>query len=194
MQIKHTHIFTNLVTAFAVTLFFLSCTGKGDAVKQLQIKMDGPVSEGTGINMKYTDSGRVTAHLKTPLRLDFSNETFAYEEYPEGVDLTFYDEEGKESHLTAQYAIRYAETSLIDLRENVVLVTSDSATLSAQQLYWDQNSHWVFTDKPYVLVTKDGSRNAGDLFDSNEDFTNFVSLNNIGKQYIKEEATNDTLQ
>ena len=75
---------------------------------------------------------------------------------------------------------------MIDLRQDVTLFTSDSVTLNAQQLYWDQSNNWIFTDQPYTLITADGSRNAGDLFDSDKDFTNFVSLNNVSKQYVKE--------
>lgn len=191
---KYQNIIQNLVTVIAVTLFFIGCAGKGDDVKRLSMKMEGPASVGTGINGKYIDSGKVAAHFKTPLRKDYSNETFPYEEFPEGIDLIFYEEDGKESHITSGYAKRFTATGLVDLRENVKLVTSDSATLMAEQLYWDQTGNWVFTDQPYTLITKDGSRNRGDLFDSNEDFTNFVSLNNIGKQYLKEETTNDTIR
>lgn len=186
--------FKNIVTIFVVTMFFIGCTGKGEAIQRMKRKPEGPASVGTGINGKYTDSGKITARFKTPLRKDFSNESFPYEEYPQGIDLVFYDEEDGESSVKASYAMRYIQTGLVDLRGDVVLVTSDSVTLQAQQLYWDQNNNWIFTDQPYTLITKDGSRNTGDLFDSNEDFTNFVSLNNIGKQYLKEESTNDTLQ
>ncbi len=188
----HTHIIY-LVTAFAVTLFF-SCKGKGEEIRKLRMKSDAPIAEGTGINLKYTDSGKVTAHLKTPLLMDYGNLSFPYEEFPEGVEVTFIDEEGNENIITSKYAIRYKQTNLIDLREDVSLFTSDSVTLNAQQLYWDQTNNWIFTDQPYTLITADGSRNDGDLFDSDKDFTNFVSLNNVSKQYVKESTKEETPQ
>jgi len=141
---------------------------------------------GTGINLKYVDSGKVTVYLKTPLLKDFSNASFPYNEFPEGVEVTFIDDQGKENRITSKYAIQYKNTNLIDLRQDVTLFTSDSVTLKAQQLYWDQTNNWIFTDQPYTLITADGSRNEGDLFDSDKDFTNFVSLNNVSKQYVKE--------
>lgn len=174
-----------LVTAFAVTLCF-SCKGKGEEIRKMRIKSDAPIAEGTGINLKYTDSGKVTAHLKTPLLKDYGNASFPYEEFPEGVEVVFIDDDGKENIITSKYAIRFKGTNLIDLRQDVTLFTSDSVTLNAQQLYWDQSNNWIFTDQPYTLITADGSRNAGDLFDSDKDFTNFVSLNNVSKQYVKE--------
>ncbi len=184
MNREYSHIIKILVTAFAVTLF-LSCD-RGEEIRQMSIRSDGPVTEGTGINLKYTDSGKLTAHLRTPYIKNFANAEFPYEEFPEGVEVTFIDNEGRENVITSEYAIRYKNTNLIDLQTNVTLFTSDSVTLKAQQLYWDQSNSWIFTDQPYTIITKDGSRNDGDLFDSNEDFTNFVSLNNVSKQYVKE--------
>lgn len=175
-----------LVTAFAVTLFF-SCKGKGEEIRKSRIKSDGPIAQGTGINLKYTDSGKVTSHLKAASMLNYANAAFPYQEFPDGVEVTFI-EDGKESIITSEYAIRYEQTSLIDLQNNVTLFTSDSVTLNASQLYWDQANNWIFTDQPYRLITADGSSNNGDLFDSNKDFTNFVSLNNVSKQYVKEES------
>ena len=54
------------VTAFAVTVF-LGCSGGGNQLRKLQEKPDGPTSEGTGIVLRYIDSGKVTALLKTCL-------------------------------------------------------------------------------------------------------------------------------
>jgi len=173
-----------LVTAFAVTLCF-SCKGKGEEIRKSRIKSDAAIAEGTGINLKYIDSGKVTAHLKTPLLKDFSNAGFPYKEFPEGLEVVFIDKNGEKSIITSKYAIQY--TKLIDLQQDVTLLTSDSVTLNAQQLYWDQSNNWIFTDQPYTLITADGSHNNGDLFDSNKDFTNFVSLNNVSKQYVKVE-------
>ena len=70
MSRRHYHILFNLVTAFAVTLF-LSCKGKGEEVRKMNIKSDAPISEGRALDMKYTDSGRVTAHMKTPYMRNF---------------------------------------------------------------------------------------------------------------------------
>ena len=195
----HTHtIIYSIVTAFAVTLL-LSCGERSGALKKLQQKSDGPTSEGTGIDLHYVDSGNVKAHLKTPYLKDFSNNAFAYYEFPEGIDLVFTDDDNQENFIQSDYAIQYKKTGLVDLRENVILITKDSDTLKAQQLYWDQKNNWIFTDSPYTLISSDGSRNDGDLFDSSEDFTNFVSLNNTSKQYIKDEESeekeeNDTIR
>lgn len=185
MKIKQQHIIKILVTATAVTLF-LSCDGQAEDIRRMNLRSDAPASEGRGIDLKYTDSGKVTAHMKTPYLKNFSNADYPYEEFPEGVEVTIFEKDGKQNVITSDYAIRFTDSQLVDLQQNVTLLTNDSITLNAQQLYWDPNTNWIFTDKPYTIVMKDGSRNDGDLFDSNQEFTNFVSLNNVSKQYVKE--------
>ncbi|WGK65374.1 LPS export ABC transporter periplasmic protein LptC [Croceiramulus getboli] len=182
------HLINYGVTAIAVTLFF-GCQNNTQQLQQYQIKSDLPVSEGFNITTKYTDSGRVVATLKTPYYKDFSTAFFPYEEFPEGIQVTFIDEDGEENYVTSKYAIRYRRTNLIDLQKDVVLITSDSVELYAQQLYWDEARNWVFTDQPYTIQFPDGSYNKGDLFDSSQDFENFISLNNVSKQYVKDDNT-----
>jgi hypothetical protein len=80
---------------------------------------------------------------------------------------------------------------MVDLREDVVLLTSDSLVLNAEQLYWDQKNQWVFTDQPYRIKFKDGSYNDGARFDSSEDFTTFLSRKNQGVQIIDKKEIND---
>ena len=95
------------------------------------------------------------------------------------------------SVVTSDFAIQYESTGIIDLRQNVVFTRFDSLRLTAKQLYWDQNNAWVFTDEDYRIILPDGSYNDGARFDSNEDFTNFLSRQNSGIQIIdKNETTN----
>ncbi|MAW97166.1 MAG: LPS export ABC transporter periplasmic protein LptC [Leeuwenhoekiella sp.] len=178
----------NLVTAFAVTLFF-SCGNNAESIQQFNQRSEGPSAEGEGVLLKYTDSGKVVATLKTPLIIEYGLADFPYEEFPEGVEVTFIDDDKKENYITSDYAIRYKRSGLIDLRENVVLITSDSTRLDASQLFWDQKDKWVFTDKPYTIEFPDDSYNKGDLFDSSEDFKNFISLDNQSRMYVQDSAT-----
>ena len=98
----------------------------------------------------------------------------------------------KKNTVTADYAIQFDETGLVDLRSNVVVITADSVVLKANQLYWDQKNKWVFTDQPYQIKFKDGSYNDGAVgFDSSEDFTTFLSRKNQGVQLVDKTKTED---
>ena len=175
------------MTLFLVLTLF-SCEGTYDKVQKLNLQYDMPLAEGLQVNLKYTDSGQLVTNLLTPRLLDYSNFEFPYQEFPEGLEIHFFDKE-KESTITAKYAIRYSKTQLVDLREDVVLTTADGNVLEAQQLYWDQRQKWVFTDLPYRITFGDGSYNDGGRFDANEDFTIFLSRNNQGMQRISPESS-----
>lgn len=164
-----------------ITLF--ACEGNYKNVQKLSLKDGAPVTEGKKINLIYTDSGKVVTNLMADYLKDYSNFQFPFQEFPEGVEVHFF-ENNEKSTIVSDYAIRYTQTELVDLRQNVVLTTADGNVLEAQQLYWDQKNQWVFTNQPYRITFSDGSYNDGARFDANEDFTVFLSRNNDGVQLV----------
>lgn len=179
-----------------ITLF--ACESNYQNVKKLSLSDGEPIAVGKNIDFKYTeanpnfsDSGRLVTNLLADKLLDYSNLEFPYKEFPDGIEVHFWDEEGKESTVTSDYAIQYDVTELVDLRRNVVVVTADSVVLNAEQLYWDQKNQWIFTDQPYEIKFKDGSYNQGARFDGNQDFTIFLSRKNQGVQLIDKSKTNN---
>ncbi len=174
---------------FVIALF--SCEGNYQNIQKMNLKDEAPVAVGKNINLKYTDSGKVTVNLLASLLKDYSNYQFSYQEFPEGIILYFWEGDEKSS-VTADYAIKYEATNLVDLRDNVVITTNDSIVLKAKQLYWDQKNEWLFTDQAYSIKFADGSYNEGAQFDSSQDFTVFLSRKNEGVQFIdKNKATNE---
>ncbi|MCY2688644.1 LPS export ABC transporter periplasmic protein LptC [Salinimicrobium sp. TH3] len=186
MNFTYRNIFKGIVTTLVVTMLF-SCEGNLKGVQQMEIPEDAPQSIGTGINLKYIDSGRVVATLKSETMRDYSNKLFPYREFPDGLVVEFFDENQKKNTVTANYGIVYNETGLIDLQGDVVVVTSDSTELMADQLYWDQARNWVFTDHPNTIRFKNGALNEGQGFDSNQEFSNFRSRSNVGVQILEED-------
>jgi len=165
-----------------VTMFF-SCKNNFKEVQNIGVLSDKPAGISEGINTKYTDSGRLKSHLISPKMLDFSNREFPFSEFPEGINLTMYDEDGKTSNVIADYAIIYNETDLIDLRGNVVITTQNKDTLFAEQLFYDQKKEWMFTNQPVVFRTQDKIIN-GVGFDANKDLTQFEVLETTGVIFI----------
>ena len=178
-------LFKVVVAAVFATLFF-SCEGNLEDVRKMDIPEDAPQAIGRGIHLKYTDSGILTARLRSDVMRDYSNKEFPYQEFPEGVQVEFFDEEENKNTVTADYGVVYEETGIIDLRGNVVIITSDSTELMADQLYWDQNQNWVFTDRPNTIQFKNGAVNQGQGFDSNQEFSNFRSRSNVGVQILED--------
>ena len=163
-----------------------SCQNRLDEVRKLNPDKSKPQTSGKGIDLHYTISGKLKAHLKTPKMLDFRNRKFPYREFPNGLKVEFYNEKGEKNTVIADYGIEYLKTELIDLRGNVKIITTDSTVLNAKQLYWDQERNWVFSDLPYTINMANGALNNGQGFDANENFDNFNSRSNEGVQYIKD--------
>lgn len=179
-----------MVLVLAITLF--ACEGNYQNVKKLSLSDGAPIAEGKDINFKYTDSGKLVTNLLAAKLLDYSNLEFPYKEFPKGIEVLFWDKDGKKSTVNSDYAIQFDNTGLVDLRDNVVLITADSVVLKATQLYWDQKNNWVFTDQPYQIKFKDGSYNDGAVgFDSSQDFTTFLSRKNQGVQLVDKNKIDD---
>ena len=74
---------------FIITLTF-SCEDNSDALKKLSIVRQDPLATAYNIRMIYTDSMKIQAILTAPKHVDFTNLSFRYAEFPEGLKLVFF--------------------------------------------------------------------------------------------------------
>lgn len=181
---KQKNILFKTVAILFVAVFFYACKDNYNDIKRMQKASLAPAGIAENINLKHTDSGKVRAHLISAKMLDFSNKEFAFNTFPEGLEVHLF-EKGNKTTVTADQAVIYNKTQLIDLRGNVKVVTHDGKKLVAEQLYYDQKTEWLFTNQSYKYEAEDGGYNVGKGgFDANKDFTIFSSLDNEGQQYI----------
>ena len=167
----------NIVITVVMAMFF-SCNNNLKKVQGIDVSDNEPIGVAENINLKYTDSGKVQAILKSPKMFDYSNRKFPYNEFTEGVNLELF-EDGKKSVVISDYAIIYDKTNIIDLQGNVKITTHSNDTLYAEQLYYDQLKEWLFTNKPVTFRTGQDLIN-GNGFDSNSKFTNAEVLEITG--------------
>lgn len=185
MPLRKRDIKFYMVTAIAVTMFF-SCKNNFKEVQKMGILQNEPISEAHNINLKYTDSGKITAILKSPKMLDFSNRDFPFSEFPDGVNLTLFDNKNNQNNIVADYAIVYSRTDLIDLQGNVVITTPAKDTIYADQLYYDQQNEWIFTNRPVRMVSG-GNTSKGNILDTNRSFYPFQLMESSATIYVEEE-------
>ncbi|QRM88222.1 LPS export ABC transporter periplasmic protein LptC [Lacinutrix sp. WUR7] len=167
MQNKSLYI-NSIATVLTVAMLF-SCKSNFNEVQKIGVSENQPIGIAENINLKYTDSGRVTANLISPKMLDFTNRDFGYNEFPDGIILHMYDDLNQKNTVIADYAISYKETNLIDLQGNVVVTSHKKDTLFAEQLYYDQTKEWLFTNKP-VTFRQGRDLINGKGFDSDSEF------------------------
>ncbi|MCK4561509.1 MAG: LPS export ABC transporter periplasmic protein LptC, partial [Flavobacteriaceae bacterium] len=118
---------------------------------------------------------------------DFSNrKSHPYTEFPNGIKVTTYDEKGDSVMLTAGYLISFSNTNISEVKNNVNIINpSDGTKLITDQLFWDANEHYIYTEKKFTLITNtDTIKGIG--FESNEDLSKVNMKSISGTVYVKE--------
>lgn len=179
MNKKHTYNVLSIVTVIITVTMLFSCNDNFNQVQKIGVSENEPIGIAKNINLKYTDSGRVTANLLGAKMLDYSNRDFPFSEFTDGMTLHVFDDEDKKSTIVSDYAIIYDKTGLVDIQGHVVITTHDGNILKTEQLYYDQNREWLFTNVPVTFTTKQDVIN-GTGFDSNREFTNAEVLEVTG--------------
>ncbi len=128
-----------------------------------------PSGDADSINLKYTDSGRITANLISPKMLDYATVQFPYTEFPKGMHLTLFDKNGKQTFIDAKYAVSHKATNIIDLQGNVKISNQSGEQLETEQLYYDQKNEWFFTEKKFKFTSPKGV-SYGEGVDFSKDF------------------------
>lgn len=168
-----------VVTVFAVTLFF-GCESNFKEVQKINFSEFVPSSDADMVNLKYTDSGRITAILVSKKMLDYAGVQFPFIEFPKGINVTLYDKKGKKTFIKSNYAISYKGTNIIDLQGKVKIFTEQRQTLETEQLYYDQKNEWFFTERRFKFTDPKGI-SSGQGIDFSKDFKVIYSQKIIGE-------------
>ena len=163
---KHRILMPVLVTALTV---FMACESNFKEVQKINFSEFVPSGEADKINLKYTDSGRITAILISPKMREFASVDFPFTEFPKGIDVTLYDTKEKKTFIKSDYATSYKLTNIIDLKGHVKITSQDGQTLETEQLYFDQKNEWFFTEKSFKFTDSKGVSN-GQGIDFSKDF------------------------
>ncbi|MGO4772549.1 LPS export ABC transporter periplasmic protein LptC [Flavobacterium sp. W22_SRS_FK3] len=168
MNLPKRHTIINVVTVFAVTLFF-GCESNFKEVQKINFSEFFPATDADTINIKYTDSGRITGVLKSRKMLDYASVDFPFTEFPKGIDVTLYDKKQKRTFIVANYALSYKQTGIIDLQGKVKITSEAGQVLETEQLYFDQKNEWFYTERKFKLTDAKGISN-GQGIDFSKDF------------------------
>ena len=152
----------------AMTLFF-GCESNFKEVQKSNFSEFVPSGEAEKINLKYTDSGRITAILVSPKMMEYANVAFPFTDFPKGIDVTLYDKNNKRTIILADFATSYKSTNIIDLKGNVKITSQDGQILETDQLYFDQKNEWFFTENSFKFTDPKGTSN-GQGIDFSKDF------------------------
>lgn len=130
-----------------------------------------PVLTANNIEFERSDSGYVQIVLKSPLMYKYEGED-PYMEFPEGFEVTFYNDSGKQvSFLRADYGINYEKRDLVRARNDVIVVNFEKEEeLRTENLVWDKKKKIIYSNT-FVKITSPDKVIFGDSMWANESFT-----------------------
>lgn len=180
----------NIGKSIAVVLtaaMLFSCTNDVKEVKDFLADKNLPIGEAYNINHKHTDSGRVDIKMRAQVMFDFSNrEKHPYSEFPKGIKITSIEKNGDSITVEGDYAKSYRNTEVSEIKNNVVVVNyAQKNKLLTDQIYWDQKTHYFFTEKKFTFYTVTDTI-YGTGFEATEDLKTWWVKNQSGVINIKE--------
>ncbi len=168
MNLLKKQSFVKLIPILA-GLFFYGCESNFKDIQKDNFSDFVPSSDADEINLKYTDSGRITGILISKKMLDYASVDFPFTEFPKGIHVTLYDKNAKKTIVTSNYAVSFKQTGIIDLQGKVKIVSDEGQILETQQLYYDQKNAWFFTERRFKFTSPKGVSN-GQGIDFSKDF------------------------
>ena len=172
---------------FSILLIFLwACENDIKVINTLAGKNNAPSESAKDVETVYSDSGHVAVIVKAPQWDNYEGDN-PYSEMPKGVDVKFYDNLMQvKSKLTANWAISYTKTKIMEAKNHVVVVNEKNEQLNTEHLVWDQNKGRIYSDK-FVTVRTGKDIIYGDGLDADERFDHWKVLKVKGTFTVKED-------
>ncbi len=160
-----------------------------DIDRMANIQQEEAVDISKDVIVVYSDSARVKAELTAPeMRVyhDTTNRTQGDYEFKKGVKIIFFDEQAKESQrITSKYAKQYAETGLIEFRQNVILTMANGSIVRTEELFYDEKGAKYYNTQPITIEFTDGRGHlSGTSFTSDLDFNRVDFTESTGLYYF----------
>jgi LPS export ABC transporter protein LptC len=139
------------IAALTSCFFFSACENDMQEIENFSKREIG-VEEGKNIVSLLSNGGIMRAKLTAPVLLRYQTQVPKVE-FPKTLHVDFYDSlKNIESQLFAKYGEYKENQNLVYLRDSIVVFNIKGDTLLTNELYWDQNRHIFYNDKPTIVI------------------------------------------
>ena len=157
----------------------LACENDPEDLRKWVEKLESNVEEATDVEIFYSDSAIVRVKITAPRLLSYSSKSETKREFPDGVDVQFFDGDKKlQSTLTSKYAIQIEGEKKVIARDSVVLKGTDGQQLESEELIWDESKKIIYTHKFVVLRTLEEVVWGFD-FEADQDFNSYARVKKV---------------
>lgn len=161
------------------SLLLFSCENNINEVNALSNKGIN-TEEAINIESYLSIGGKTKARMTSPLMETTEKDTMRMI-FPKTLHVIFYDDSTglPASFLFAKYGIYYKSLNKVYLRDSVIGTNIGGDTIRTNELWWDQNTQWLYSDKPTVFKQTNpfGITPGKNGFRAKQDFSEFVFMN-----------------
>ena len=167
----------NLAGIFIVVNLLIACNNAADNPVP-KVKYTGPIMQTGNVTTLYSDSARLKIKLQAKIESQYEN---GNAEYPQGINLSFYDQDQKvSSTLRANYAKYDKQRDSYFAQGNVIVNNiAKGETMKTEELHWDKLKRQIYTDKFVSIQTKTDIVQGNGLI-SDDGFVHWKILNPTG--------------
>lgn len=156
-----------------------------DISKAASREAEKPMSRSTGVDVIYSDSAKVKAHMFAPVMDQVDAAANPSQEMPKGVKIIIYDDGLVEKGtITSEYAIRREKTNIIEFRKHVIAKNSQGETFKSEELIYDQGAKKFYSNKPVEITMVNGNVINGADFKSNDNLYPWTINNSVGVFHV----------
>ena len=153
---------------------FVACSDKHESVKMEGERHELPSLKEYDISTVVSDSGITRYRLISPELLVYDKAPEPYSLFPNGVHLERFDENyDVDANLYADRAKYFEQKNLWQLNGNVKITNLAGEVFETEELFWDQRSEQVYTEK-FITITQTDRTITGNGFESNQSFSQYV--------------------
>lgn len=122
--------------------------------------------------LTYTEKGETRLEITAAVLRSY-NQNPRKTEFPEGLQVAFFNGRRNTSNLTADYGVNQEQSKELLVRGNVVFENDKGEMLETDELTWVEKDKKIHTDAPIRITTPDEVITGVGL-DADEDFSNYT--------------------
>jgi LPS export ABC transporter protein LptC len=170
-----------LIIACLITILIPACNNA--EIKEPLI-YEGPLREAEDIELYYSENDHVKIKMVAGLLYEFEN---GDKEFPQGINLEFYDETGKlTSTLRANHAYYFKEQDQWRGRGKVEVKNIEkNEQLNTEELFWKPADQKIFTDN-FVNIRQQGDVIYGKGLEAKQDMSEYTIKEVAGEFEVEE--------
>lgn len=172
---------TTILAVVVMSLLFITSCGreKGDTVEVAFNPETTAIMRTTDVAMLVSDSGVTRYRMIAKEWLTFDKAAEPYYYFPEGIYVEKFDSLFQtEASIKADTAYNWTKKELWKLINNVEIKNLAGDRFYTSELYWDQKTEKIYSDKPVRMIDKEGKESfAQGGFESNQTMTSYKFYN-----------------